>query len=272
MTRAFLLFLDLNETLVRTGQVAPELRLEEARELTRFVDLCRELARRFGTLHLVLMTGNSFEYSRRIEEPLGLKNLDRVEVSIVSENGLIARSFQRGDLWRFDVTPAYSDAVAGFLEVARGRPELESAFYTQGNEVRTTLKPVENAFSTERVALLRQLAKTHLGEGLARVYAHPYYFDIDPVEVRTERGIAPFGGKHEATLRLGNELPGGRIVAIGDSSSDVPMFRAVLSMSGSAFWVANAGDREPLPGVTTATREFTSGVNEVLETVLAGPA
>lgn len=257
-------FVDLNQTLVRTGQVALEERLREQRELEELRELCARIAGRWG-LRLVFLTGNSFEYSRRIEEPLGLKNLEGLRLTVVSENGLLGRDFRQGDLWRARPTGRYLELVNELAERASAHPALAGRFYTQGNEVRVTFKPVANELAEDELA-----AFVEVGESLglaeeALVYTHRFYVDVDPLEVELDgERHRPFAGKGYAVRRLAD--PAARcLVAIGDSTSDVPMFEAVRALGGTSYLVENAPSE--VPGGESVRRipgRFTAGVNRVL--------
>lgn len=260
---AVLLLLDINETLIRTGALSAVQRLSEARELSGFVALCESLTERFARLHVVLLTGNSFEYARRVEEPLGLKNVAGLELSIVSENGLIGRSFQEGDLWHLEPTPAYHSEAALFRRRVAASPRLAGRYYTQGNEVRITLKPVANEFTADELSELRQALPAG-DDAAVRGYFHRYYVDVDPREVVLDGAHVPFSGKYWAARRLIGAAVDPVVVGIGDSASDLPMLEAVLESSGHAFWVSNADDDLRLAGVRRLGKPFTAGVNEAL--------
>lgn len=263
-----LLFLDINETLIRTGELSAQQRLAEAGELSEFVGLCESLSGRFAGSHLVLLTGNSFEYARRVEEPLGLKNIDGLELTIVSENGLIGRSFREGDLWYLEPAAGYYAATARFRKRVADSARLGGRYYTQGNEVRVTLKPVANEFGAEELTEFRELLA---GEGSESVqgYFHPYYVDVDPREVVIEGEPSPFSGKYWAARRLIEQARDPVVAAIGDSASDLPMLEAVLEEGGHGFWVSNAPAELHLEGVRRLSRPFTGGVNEALAALLA---
>lgn len=260
------LLLDLNQTLIRTGELTPGERIRETRQLSRFAALCRQLDTLLDRLELVFVTGNSFEYSRRIEEPLGLKHGANTELIVISENGLIGRSFRRGDLWREEPLPEYWEAVDGFMRRLNEQSDLRGTFYSQGNEVRRTLKPIADRFDRGQIALLDRIRRDHLEPGVARSYLHEYYLDIDPARVLRDGEPAGFGGKGHATERLLSSNQGTNALAIGDSESDLPMFEAVTRRGGAALWVANArctgGSSYPV-----LNEGFCAGVNEALTIV-----
>lgn len=256
------LLIDLNETLIRTGTVPLAERIREQIELEEFAQQCRRLAAELS-LEVVFLTGNSFEYSRRIEEPLGLKEIPGLSLVIVSENGLVARSFQGGDLWRAETLEPYRKAVSGFLHKAAEDPVLRGIWYSQGNEVRTTLKPIANAFNAEQKERWQEVTRG-LAD-VATVYLHRFYLDLDPREVILDGRRMEFTGKAYAASRLarkGKDLT----IAVGDSASDLPMFSVVRSAGGLAFWVGPG----PEGGAEEATRvaePFTAGVNLILRSV-----
>ena len=267
--RGLRVFLDLNETLIRTGQVSLPDRLEEQRQLDDFLAECHRLAIALGSLRIVFLTGNSFEYARRIEEPLGLKNMAGLSLAIVSENGLVARSFDKGDLWRARLLPAYQEAVGSLLEAAEANSVLAGRFYSQGNELRTTLKPVVNEFSEKELAELVRLTETCGGTSLFRFHGHRFYFDIDPAQVVLDGKQMSFSGKQYAVQRLVAGSPALNL-AIGDSDSDVSMFRAVNRLGGRSFWVANASQTLDREVAEKLTGTFTAGVNEMLRAIEVG--
>ena len=260
------MFLDLNETLIRTGQVEPAVRMTEAQALNRFVDLCDSLSGQFEKLEIVFLTGNSFEYSRRIEEPLGLKNLPGVSVVVVSENGLLARSFSGGDLWRARVSEGYTHLVDLLVEAACDSSNLHGTFYTQGNEIRLTLKPVADQFSAEQITEFEALTDRIGAREHCRLYVHPYYVDVDPIRVVCDGREFDFDGKSFAATRLlqGSEMFN---IAVGDSASDIPMFKAVLDAGGQAFWVRNAGNPEAFSEARMLPKTYAEGVNALLESL-----
>jgi hydroxymethylpyrimidine pyrophosphatase-like HAD family hydrolase len=223
-----------------------------------------------GGLTLAFTTGNSFEYSRRIEEPLGVKNVPGLELIIISENGLICRSFRRGDLWREKPTEKYHREVSSFVARLSNIRELDGAYYSQGNELRTTLKPTANTFSSGELRLLERLHQDLLDPQEVRVYAHPFYLDLDPVRVMQESHSRAFGGKYEATKRLASETGHGLVLAIGDSASDLPMFEATHEAGGVNFLVANHNIDPPPENCQILSNSYTNGVNEVLAAVLKG--
>jgi len=263
------LFLDLNETLVHTGEVAPGVRLQETRELNRFVSLCERISASTARFHLIFLTGNSFEYSRRIEEPLGLKNISGMSLAIVSENGLIARSFERGDLWRLEPAGDYWAAVEKYMGAVARNEVLRSNYYTQGNEIRLTFKPVANTFTTQQIEAFRHMSRNELSPDVCLTYFHRYYVDIDPAYVMINGEKSGFGGKRFAAARLIQESEALNL-AIGDSASDIPMFQTVLDSGGHAYWVGNADRSLALEGAKRLSGEYTAGVNQVLERIRIG--
>ena len=265
------LFLDLNETLIRTGEVSPAERLRETAELGEFVTRIDKLAASLNGVEVVFLTGNSFEYSRRIEEPLGLKNIPDTSVVIVSENGLIGRSFHEGDLWRLEPTADYHQCMRDFERALHGTKQLHGRFYTQGNEVRRTLKPVANAFTERESRLLGKIAGETVPQSVGRVFLHRYYLDIDPVRVTENNCETNFGGKSFAVVRLVARAEATNL-AVGDSASDVPMFEAVNATGGHSFWVANAEPPSDYEGACSLNGDFTAGVNELLAQIKIKPA
>lgn len=268
--RPVVIFLDLNETLIRTGEVALAERLAEQHQLEEFRALCIAIAARRPPLDIVVLTGNSFEYSRRVEEPLGLKNTAGIRLAIVSENGLLARDFRRGDLWRATPDLAYAEATARFLDAMRRDGEIGGLFYSQGNEVRLTIKPVANRFSDRELKAAAALAKRSDSRGAVQFYFHPFYIDADPTRVIVDGQLELFGGKAYAVTRLLAEEPERFPIAIGDSSSDVPAFVAVNARGGRSFLVGDGGD-PPIGGAIRVEAPYTAGVNAVLQALLGAP-
>ncbi len=266
MSELIRLFVDLNETMIRTGQTTFEQQQAEVKGLALFVDSCRNLAREQGELELVFLTGNSFEYSRRIEEPLGLKNIRGINLIIVSENGLIARSFREGDLWRLDPTASYYDRTTQFTAELAKDPVTRSIFYSQGNEIRTTLKPVANEFSSEQLSAMLHWAHSTALPQFCKIYTHRFYFDIDPLMVTEDGATSEFGGKHFAASRLIQRRPA-RNYAFGDSNSDLPMFEAVNESGGSSFLVANGEISYSGKAIQRLTLDFIDGLNEGMSIV-----
>lgn len=260
------LFLDLNETLIHTGKVEADVLAAELQELNQFVLLCESLSSQLDKFELVFMTGNSFEYSRRIEEPLGIKNIDGISLIIVSENGLLARSFSEGDLWREVPTEKYFRVVDDFVD--KLNKSLSGRFYTQGNEIRLTLKPVRNTFSTEEISeILRVSEQVNLSDACI-VYTHKFYVDIDPKEVALGNSTLLFEGKYYATKKLIDRTEGFFNIAVGDSQSDIPMFKAVLESGGFPYWVANTNAPESFQNATLLPHSFTMGVNYLLNSLI----
>ncbi len=257
------LFLDLNETLIRTGQISFSERLEETRILHEVVGELERISERSKALEIVFVTGNSFEYSRRIEEPLGIKNILGVALTIVSENGLLARSFSGGDLWCCSPTESYGDASKNFLARARRDPALGRGFYTQGNEIRLSIKPVGNEFTPREQAAFRELGREYSQS--CQLYVHEFYVDLDPLQVEIDGVERDFPGKEFAVRRiLEQDSEQGLDLAIGDSVSDVPMFRAVVANGGSCFWVGNSRDTESFENAEVLSACFAKGVRQVL--------
>lgn len=262
------LLLDINETLIRTGQVLFEDRLLELRQLEEFRTQCATIADRCGRLEIVFVTGNSYEYSRRVEEPLGLKNLVSTEVIIVSENGLLARSLSKGDMWALAPTPDYDKARVDLIAKAADEPKLGGRFVTQGNESRLTLKPVANTFHSDQIDILARLGHRH--SEVWRVLVHEYYVDFDPISVQEAGTTSPFLGKRSAVERILQATPGDWIqIAVGDSVSDIPMFEAVVAARGRCFWVNNSRCAAQFPAAHVLHGSFTQGVCEALRHVTA---
>ncbi|MCP3994217.1 MAG: hypothetical protein GY722_04005 [bacterium] len=266
------MLLDLNETLIRTGEVEPEQRLREAVELNEFCTLCSRMADRLQGLKLVFLTGNSFEYSRRIEEPLGLKNHSGINVVIVSENGLLARDFSRGELWSVQPGEEYWAGFRALRKSVRGDAVLRECCYIQGNEIRLTFKPVRDRFSNEELALFDELIRKHDKSGTVfRVFPNPYYFDVDPRYIWLDGERQTFAGKAFAVQQL-TPLAKGLEVAVGDSASDIPMFEAVDERGGRSFWVGNAEQPADYPRAQVLEGSFTNSVNRLLKGLLENPA
>ncbi len=258
------IFLDLNETLIRTGEVNPSLRLKETKELNKFESLCKIISKKLNYFEIVFLTGNSFEYSRRIEEPLGLKNCPEISVTIVSENGLIARNFQKGDLWKAEVKKDYYSKVDEFLKKIKNSKMLREKFYTQGNEIRITLKPIADTFTEQEIIMFKDIANQINLDEVCIIYSHRYYLDIDPKKITIDGKEIEFNGKFFAVRRL---IQNHRCfnIAIGDSKSDLPMFEAVVASGGKAFWVKNVNNPDVFPDATVLPFEFAQGVNSLLE-------
>ena len=264
-SRGFRLFLDLNETLIRTGEVSFEDRIREQKQLQKFKAICLNLVNKYESFELIFITGNSFEYSRRVEEPLGLKNIPGLELIIVSENGLLARSFYRGNLWKCGLLAEYKVNVNLFFSKL-SEAKFTNEFYFQGNELRKTLKPVKNSFTEENLLLLENAAENSGLNQTARIFHHPFYFDIDPLEVVYQKKRIPFTGKEFATETLIASNSNFFNVGIGDSASDIPTFTVLKNFGGDFFWVGNTKE-SVIKGLPTTNRTkgiFTAGVNEAL--------
>lgn len=258
------IFLDLNETLIRTGEVNPSLRLKETMELNKFEHLCKLFSKKFKYFEIVFLTGNSFEYSRRIEEPLGLKNCPEISVTIISENGLIARNYQKGDLWKAEVKRGYYSKVDEFLKKIKHSNILREKFYTQGNEIRITLKPIEDKFTEREIIMFKDIASQINLDEVCTIYSHQYYIDIDPKKIIIDGKEIEFKGKFFAVRRLIQNSMYFNI-AIGDSKSDLPMFEAIVETGGKAFWVKNVINPDDFPNATVLPFEFAQGINSLLE-------
>lgn len=253
-------WLDLNETLVRTGEVALSDRLAEQVELEAFRDACMAQGAS-GGLDLVWVTGNTWEYARRVEEPLGLQRLPGVRMWVISENGLLARAMPGRLLWRASPCAGWADGLDQLFDRLRRDRTLQGAWVRQANEVRETLKPVANRFTPAQLA---QLAEHVRAVGLpGRCWVHPFYVDLDP---DAELDGAPMqSDKAGAAQRLlaSGEVAAGEMVAVGDSGSDVGLLDLVRGLGGQGWLVANAPP-ELRPDLPRTTAPFTAGVVEAV--------
>lgn len=256
------LFLDLNETLIRTGEVDDKVLVEETNSLIKFRKNCRKINNLLESFELVFLTGNSFEYSRRIEEPLGVKNIENISLVIISENGLLSRSFSKGNLWKLNVTNSYINAISSFEKKIS---TCGISYYTQGNEIRYTLKPSNNEFTPLEISKISSIAKKCKLNIHAKIYEHKFYIDIDPLYCIENGTIYTFKGKYEAVSRI-TQLDNSYFnIAIGDSKSDIPMFKAVLDNNGESYWVSNTLSAQEYSEAKILEKSFTDGVNEILE-------
>lgn len=251
VTRAW--WLDLNETLIRTGRVELADRLGEQEALERFAALCAR-AGEAGGLELVWLTGNTWEYARRVEEPLGLRLLPGVRWCVASENGLVARDGHGATLWRARPVGGWEARIEAWL----AKWGAGARWTRQANEVRVTVKPIGNTFDATELASWRR-GLTEL-EGWATPWLHPFYLDLDPVEVAWGDEVGPAPDKMWAARRLTSA--GARVCAVGDSASDAGMLRAAVERGGRAWWVANAAPE--LGGAPRTAAGFTEGVVEAL--------
>jgi len=264
------IFIDLNETLIRTGAISADTRQQELSDLTKFSSICRQIATRFIPAHLVFVTGNTFEYARRIEEPLGLRLIPGLEVSVVSENGLLGRSFCRGDLWIAHLKSGYQEFASQFLSDCQKHPQLAGQWISQGNERRITLKPVANTFSLEEIRAAEHIFSQKEGSQWARMYTHRFYIDLDPLEVTINGEDVQGPGKDYGVRRMVESFGGPeglQLIGIGDSASDEPMFKAINSFKGRSYLVSNSTFQRP--GTSRTTKSFAAGVIEVMSEILA---
>jgi hydroxymethylpyrimidine pyrophosphatase-like HAD family hydrolase len=260
-------FIDLNETLIRTGEVTFTDRLIEINELEEFTQLCRFLSKNVSIFEVVFITGNSFEYSRRIEEPLGLKNFENISLIIVSENGLIGRSFQQGDLWKASTNQEYDSAIKKILSLLNQHEQTKGRYYTQGNEVRLTIKPILNEFIPNEINVFEEIASITEIKRACKIYIHKYYFDVDPAKVYIDGEEILFNGKKYAVNRLARSSKMFNM-GIGDSLSDIPMFDAIIATRGKVFWVANSSKSLLNNSVERLTLSYSGGVNEMLKKII----
>lgn len=259
-------FLDVNETLIRTGSVSLPERLEQEMQLER-VRKAFEKAATASPIRIVLISGNSFEYCRRVEEPLGLRLLPNVQVIVVSENGLVARDLSAGLLWKARASTSYQRASQRLVNLLKADPANSALWDLQVNEVRVTLKPRENLFSSNVLNRLRRHFEDCNDTGGMKAFWHPFYVDLDPVSVavggRKVTGLGKGWAVHQ--LMLGES---GRSIAIGDSASDVPMFEAVRALGGACLLVANAKPDSQADRLAMRLRgRFADGVAECLESL-----
>lgn len=260
------IFIDLNETLIRTGEVTFIDRLAEVNELEEFVQICKFLSKKVGIFEIVFITGNSFEYSRRIEEPLGLKNYENISVIIVSENGLIGRSFQQGNLWKASTSQEYDSAIKKIQSLLKQYKQTKGRYYTQGNEVRLTIKPILNEFSRNEINVFERIASRAEIKRVCKIYIHKYYLDIDPVKVYIDEEEIVFNGKKFVVDRLTRNSKVFNL-GIGDSSSDIPMFDAITATGGKVFLVANASESLSKNSIERLALSYSAGVNEMLKKI-----
>jgi len=255
------IFLDLNETLIRTGEISDILLKEEINDLINFRKLCDKIADSYEAFEIIFLTGNSFEYSRRIEEPLGIKNNKKISFIIISENGLLSRSFSKGNLWMLATTKEYNKSISNFK---KRLSSSKISYYTQGNEIRYTLKPSFNEFSKRDLLEVVNIANNCGLNTHAQIYTHKFYIDIDPISYIEQDIIYKFKGKYEAVNRILQSDNSFYNIAIGDSLSDIPMFEAIIENNGKAFWVSNTSFNENFPKAIVLNSPFTKGVNELL--------
>lgn len=258
-------FIDLNETLIRTGEVSEIEKLEEIKDLYTIKSLFEKISEN-NYLEIVFITGNSFEYSRRIEESIGFKNIINSELIIVSENGLLCRSFKTGLLWKCNITDKYKSNIDLLLNELKSNNILSKCFYEQGNEIRTTLKPVNNKFHKFEIDEICKLANKFSISEFAKFYTHDYYVDIDPKSIILDGILLDFDGKYFAANRLlkkSNFLN----IGIGDSKSDISTFKALEQYNGYSFWVSNT-DKDVIRSYDKAKvleNSFTKGVIETIK-------
>ncbi len=254
------LWLDINETLIRTGSVPLALRLAEQVALERVRELAAALAAA-RPLSVVLVTGNSFEYARRVEEPLALRALPGVTVDVIAEGGLVCRSLSGGGGgWVAAAPAAWRAAAAAMRARVDADPALRGRVFEQGNEVRVTWKPVADQHDPATLAGLIGHARAVGLPALGGLDAHPLWLDLWPGEVEVGGAAWPSPDKGGALRRwLGDRRVDVR--AVGDSAGDTPMFELAVSLGGEAWVVANGTADGPW---RRAVGAFTAGVVEVM--------
>lgn len=211
-------------------------------------------------LRLVLVTGNTFEYARRVEEPLALRTLAQVDV--IAEGGLVCRSLSGGPGWCARPEPDWAASAEAFGAMVLADPCLVGRVFPQGNEVRCTWKPVADKFSA---GALEALAAHAVAAGLSArgtIELHPLWFDASPDFVRVDGVGWSRPDKGSALRRWVENAHPARVLAVGDSSGDVPMFELADELGGDVRVVANG----TLTSSWQRTRgAFTSGVIEAVE-------
>ena len=92
---------------------------------------------------------------------------------------------------------------------------------------------------------------------------------MDPLEVVIEGEQFAFDGKRFATQRI-LDTQRMKTFAVGDSSSDIPMFEVVNRQGGSSFWVGNTTQslRGEFPEAEILPGTYASSVNWLVENVV----
>ncbi|HRI09333.1 MAG TPA: hypothetical protein PKW35_16040 [Nannocystaceae bacterium] len=274
------LLLDVNDTLIRTGPVALSHALDDTASLFDVRRAICDLAGVAGKVRVVLISGNTLEYLRRVEEPLGLAACEGVDLAFISENGLVGRMGPIGPSWRHLPSPEAQlvmDNVAAAVLA-----EWSDEVFFQGNEVRLTLKPVRGHLrppSLGTVLSLLGLRATpqvwgHWQTPHVDVFAAPYYVDIDPRSIMVNGELHPAGGKEEACRRVLATVGEALALAFGDSASDDGTFRVVQQHSGLSFQALNSSDRWSPTDALLTDEPFGRGVAATLNQLLAeiGPS
>jgi len=227
--------------------IDPELNIEEKEErilFPHFLTMLEVVGRKYKDLgkklHLIIVSGNSFDYLR-----------GRLE--ILAENGLIAQSLKDGMLWKANPSTSYQEAIKKLDAYVVNN--FENKFYVQGNMIRKTYKPTIDNWDKEFAEPIIKFAQEQCnfklydgnfstGSGIM-YYHHEDALDIDPREVTMVlKGDLPdeeiaFRGKAYAINKMHEWFDYKNSLAIGDTKNDLPMFESVKTKGGSCFAVAN---------------------------------
>lgn len=206
---------------------------------------------KYRRLELVFLTGNSYDWVRgSMIERFGLYDIPNVNVVVVSENGLVAQSRDKGIYWIGEPSKDYRDAVT--LIERHAHRTFEGLFWIQGNMVRKTFKPTShyNSFDEVFVPNIISFAKDfnivpfdiekEFGDEIGVIYHHPgSSIDIDPrkLKIRIDRYWfdIDFRGKETAVTLLSNFGIYNSVACIARTNSDYPMIKAVSKMKGATY-------------------------------------
>ena len=260
--QAILLLLDVNDTFLRTGPLVKHLCTADIHGQYAFRDLVETLSS-FHAVNIVFVTGNTYEYVRRVEEPLCLSRFSNVSVGVISEGGLVARLPAFPEMsWQLKLTDETRKSLDGVPKTIR--EFVTEPVYYQANEIKVTAKPSAGRFS-EGGCEVTKLSES-LGDTV-QVYGGHDYIDVYPRSFVNESGAEEaFVIKGWATRSVLKERAPGFPVAIGDSREDGKMLDAAYERGGLGFWVGNARPTSRVHPRTAA--EYVDGVNEVLKLLL----
>lgn len=251
------LFLDFNDTAIKTGVLTKEEISWENDRIFDFIEILKIIGNHYDkiskTFYVNIVTGNSYDYVRGRLEFFDIHRIKNVDLNFITENGLFAQGQKTGMLWS-GVPDANYIASIKKMDLFAGN-NLPNKFFLQGNMIRRTYKPTGPDFDAVFVAPMIKFAREECNmkpydgnwdSGNGTIYYHKNEaLDVDPRNVKMIfRGDIPdqdivFKGKAFAINKLSEWFRYENSLAFGDSKNDIPMFEEIRKNNGQVFAVSN---------------------------------
>src|SRR3989344_1440995 len=224
--------------------------IEEGNRTWRMRKILESIENYRRNLDLIFLTGNSHDWVRgRIIENFVLYDIPNVDITVISENGLVAQSRDNGVYWIGDPSDEYNSSLDAIIEYAHGN--FNGLFWLQGNMRRTSLKPVSSYtdFDIEFVPQIVGFAEAYgiipfdiergFGDENGVIYHHHgSSIDIDPRKITIAHGEdaeIDFRGKETAVKMLSEIQNYDSVACIARAASDYPMMEAISKMGGNIY-------------------------------------